>query len=141
MPISASSLKRLVLAYGAEVVKADEQEAETMVRVADEEEAVAWRRIPQPDSEVMVVSADEVMGQVRDEGWKEVKVASVSAASVGEEGEKGEGELRLEKHSLTSMAYGMPKRSPTTTGLKVIAAGWKRPNESSALTMAQSGSG
>ena len=30
---------------------------------------------------------------------KKVRVASVSAAAVGEEGAKAEGELRLEKHS------------------------------------------
>ena len=76
------------------------------MRVADEEEAVAWRRIPQPDSEVMVVSADGVMVHVRDEGWKEVKVASVSAASVGEEGEKAEGELRLGEAFVSSWPMG-----------------------------------
>ena len=47
----------------------------------------------------MVVSADGVMVHLRDEGWKEAKVASVSAAPVCEAGQKAEGELRLEKHS------------------------------------------
>ena len=97
--ISASSLQRLVLAYGTEVVRADEEEAEAMVRVPAEEEGVTWRRIPEPDSEVMVASADGVMVHLRAEGWKEAKVASVSAAPVGEAGAQAEGELRLEKHS------------------------------------------
>ena len=97
--ISASSLQRLVMEYGTEVVIADEIEAEAMVRVPEEEEGVAWRRIPDPDSEVMVVSADGVMVHLRDEGWKEAKVASVSAAPVCEAGQKAERELRLEKHS------------------------------------------
>ena len=97
--ISASSLQRLVMEYGAEVVMADEKEAEAMVRVPEEEEGVAWRRIADPDSEVMVVSADGVMVHLRDEGWKEAKVASVSAAPVCEAGQKAERELRLEKHS------------------------------------------
>ena len=69
------------------------------MRVPEEEEGVAWRRIPDPDSEVMVVSADGVMVHLRDEGWKEAKVASVSAAPVCEAGQKAERELRLEKHS------------------------------------------
>ena len=97
--ISASSLQRLVLAYGTEVVRADEEEAEAMVRVPAEEEGVTWRRIPEPDSEVMVASADGVMVHLRNEGWKEATVASVSAAPVGEAGAQAEGELRLEKHS------------------------------------------
>ena len=97
--ISASSMQRLVLEYGTEVVKAEASEAEAMVCVAAEEEGVMWRRIPEPDSEVMAVSADGVMVHLREEGWKEAKVASVSAAPVGEAGEKAEGELRLTKHS------------------------------------------
>ena len=39
------------------------------------------------------------MVHLLEEGWKEVRVASVSAAPVGEQGEKAEGTLRLEKHS------------------------------------------
>ena len=99
VPISASSMGRLVLEYGMEVVKAEASEAEAMVRVAAEEEGVTWRRIPEPDSEVMAVSADGVMVHLREEGWKEAKVASVSAVPVREAGEKAEGELRLTKHS------------------------------------------
>ena len=86
--ISASSLQRLVLAYGTEVVRADEEEAEAMVRVPAEEEGVTWRRIPEPDSEVMVASADGVMVHLRNEGWKEAKVASVSAAPEVRQGRK-----------------------------------------------------
>ena len=88
VPISASSMGRLVLEYGMEVVKADASAAEAMVRVAAEEEGVSWRRIPEPDSEVMAVSADGVMVHLREEGWKEAKVASVSAVPVREAGER-----------------------------------------------------
>ena len=56
-----------------------------------------------------------VMVHLRAEGWKEAKVASVSAAPVGEAGAQAEGELRLEKHSI-ELVYGMPSVSPTTTG-------------------------
>ena len=99
VPMSASTLKRLVKAYGGAVVEADAQEAEAMVRVPEEEEAVSYRRIPEPDSEVMAVSADGVMVHLREEGWKEAKVATVSAVPVSEGGERTEAELRLTKHS------------------------------------------
>lgn len=99
VPMSASTMKRLVRTYGSEVVAADEREAEMMVRVPKEEEEVSYRRIPEPDSEVMAVSADGVMVHLREEGWKEAKVAAVSAVPVREAGAKTEGELRLTKHS------------------------------------------
>ena len=99
VPMSASTMKRLVKAYGGEVVAADAQEAEAMVRVPKEEEGVSYRRIPEPDSEVMAVSADGVMVHLREEGWKEAKVATVSAVPVRETGAKTEEVLRLTKHS------------------------------------------
>ncbi len=52
VPISDSSLRELVLEYGTKVVHADEKEAEAMVRAPKQEEAVTWRQIPEPDSEV-----------------------------------------------------------------------------------------
>ena len=99
VPMSASTMKRLVKTYGSEVVAADAQEAEAMVRVPKEEEAVSYRRIPEPDSEVMAVSADGVMVHLREEGWKEAKVATVSAVPVREAGAKTEAVLPLTKHS------------------------------------------
>ena len=70
VPISDSSLQRLVVETGTTVVQADAQEAEAMVCVAKEEEGVTYRRIPEPDSEVMALSADGVMVHLREEGWK-----------------------------------------------------------------------
>ena len=99
VPMSSGTLKRLVKAYGSEVVEADAQEAEAMVRVPKEEEAVSYRRIPEPDSEVMAVSADGVMVHLREEGWKEAKIATVSAVPVREAGERTEKMVRLTKHS------------------------------------------
>ena len=110
----------MVLKYGTAVVKAEAEEAEAMVRVPKEEEALAWRQIPEADSEVMAVSADGVMVHLLDEGWKEVKVMSVSAVPVCEEGDKAKGELRW-RSTPTAQAYGTPRPSPTTTGPKVIA--------------------
>jgi hypothetical protein len=99
VPLSESALQRLAVEYGEAVVQADEQEAAAMVRVPKEEEAVLWRRIPEPDSEVMAVSADGVMVHLRDEGWKEVKVMSVSAVRCSnEQTDEAEGP-RLVQHS------------------------------------------
>ena len=99
VPISANSLQRLVMEYGTGVVLADGNEAEAMVCVPKEEAGFRWRRIPEPDSEMMVVSTDGVMVHLREEGWQEARVASVSAARPREAGENAEEELRLTKHS------------------------------------------
>ena len=62
-----------------------------MVRVPEEEEAVSYRRIPEPDSEVMAV-ADGVMVHLREEGW-------ISFGCTCKRGGGGEAVLRLTKHS------------------------------------------
>lgn len=98
VPMSESSLQRMMVEYGAVVVETEAQEAEAMVRVPQKEEAVLWREIPEPDSDVMAVSADGVMIHLREEGWKEVKIMSVSAVRSLDEG-KAEEEQRLENHS------------------------------------------
>ncbi len=98
VPLSASSLQRLTVAAGEALVAAEAQEAEAMVCVPQAEEAVLWRQIPAPDSEVMAVSADGVMVHLIDEGWKEVKVMSVSAVASDPEAE-GAPEERLSQHS------------------------------------------
>jgi hypothetical protein len=99
VPLSASALQRLTVAYGSAVVAAEAQAAEAMVRVPQAEEAVLWRQIPEPDSEVMAVSADGVMLHLVNEGWKEAKVMSVSAVPAQAAGADGEEERRLERHS------------------------------------------
>jgi hypothetical protein len=97
--MSESALQRLTVEYGSAVVQAEQEEAAAMIQVPKEEEAVLWRKIPQPDSEVMAVSADGVLIHLREEGWKEVKVMSVSAVRTpAEQTDEAEGQ-RLEKHS------------------------------------------
>ena len=49
--------------------------------------------------DIMAVSADGVMVHLREEGWKEARVASVLAVPVSAEGEQAKGEPRLERHS------------------------------------------
>jgi len=99
VPMSESALQRLTIEYGSAIVEADEAEARGMVQVPKEEEAVLWRRIPEPESDTMAVSADGVMIHLSDEGWKEVKVMSVSAVRTPEEENDSEDEQRLEHHS------------------------------------------
>lgn len=99
VPLSESTLQRLVVEYGNALVRAEEQEAAAMVGVPKEEEAVQWRKIPKPDSDIMAVSADGVMIHLRDEGWKETKVMSVSALLPADESTTGAAPYQLKQHS------------------------------------------
>ena len=99
-----------------------------------------WRRKPPPDSEVLVVSADGVMVHLLEEGWKEVRWRASRLRLLASRGRKQRAHCAWRSIRI-ELAYGMLKRSPTPTEPKVVVAGWKRPNGSSALTMAQSGSG
>lgn len=100
--MSKSSLGRLVQEYGGKLVVEQKAEAEATVKVPGREEdmEVLWRNIPEPDSEVMAVCLDGALINIREEGWKEVKVATISAVEVEEhqEGEE-ESKVRLSKHS------------------------------------------
>lgn len=97
--LSNSSLQRLVEEMGKVVVANEEAEAQAMVRVPKHEEEVVWREIPEPDSEVMAVSSDGVMVNIREEGWKEVKAVSVSAVTHQTDAETGEQQVHLSHHS------------------------------------------
>ena len=50
-----------------------------MVEIPHEETEVVWREIAEPPSEVMNISMDGAMVNIRGEGWKEVKAVAVSA--------------------------------------------------------------
>lgn len=97
--ISKSTLQRLVNEAGEVVVEGQEAEARAMVQVPKEEEAVLWRQIPQPDSEVMAVSSDGVLLNIREEGWKEVKTVAISAVTHEVDEERGERKVHLSQHS------------------------------------------
>lgn len=97
--ISKSTLQRLVKEAGQVVVEAQTAEAVAMVRVPKEEEAVHWRQVPEPDSEVMAVSSDGVLVNVRDEGWKEVKMVAISAVTHEVNAETGASKVHLSRHS------------------------------------------
>lgn len=97
--ISKSSLGHLVKTYGGKIVTQQQLEAEATVKPPAKDEVVTVREMPRPDSEVMAISMDGAMVNIRGEGWKEVKTVSVSAVeTVGDE-ETGEIEVRLTRHS------------------------------------------
>lgn len=99
IPLSKSSLQRLVTEYGGQLVKAQAAEARAMVEVPKGDAEVVWRERVTPPSEVMAVSTDGVYIHVRDEGWKEVKISSVSAVTTTVDAESGEPTVTLTQHS------------------------------------------
>ena len=97
--VSKSSMGRLVKLYGGKIVIQQQAEAEAMVKPPTKDEVVTVREMPRPDSEVMAISMDGAMVNIRDEGWKEVKMVSVSAVETLSDEETGETEVRLSRHS------------------------------------------
>lgn len=78
---SKSSLHRLTGELGQAAAAQEAKVARAMTQVPTREDAVVWRKPPQPSRETLSVSADGVMIHLRQEGWKEVKVMSVSAVT------------------------------------------------------------
>jgi hypothetical protein len=81
MPMSKSNLGRLVKEYGSQVVAQQAAEAEATVKAPERGEEIVWCQLPAPASEVMAISLDGVLINIRGEGWKEVKVVSISGNS------------------------------------------------------------
>lgn len=100
LPLSKSSLTRLVTEFGGQVVAEQAAEAEAMVKPPAKDEEIIWREIPEPDSQVMNVSLDGTLINILDEGWKEVKIATISAVETEVVLEADEEkEVRLSHHS------------------------------------------
>ena len=102
VPMSKSSLHHLSQEYGGRLVELQAAEAEAMVKPPAKFDEATFRTVPQPDSEVMAVSLDGGMIHVRQEGWKEVKIAAVSAVERVEAGDPvlaDEPHVTLTKHS------------------------------------------
>lgn len=97
--LAKSTLQRLCEEAGGAVAAQEAAEAQALMslpkRESDEQEIVFRERV-EPESGVMSVSADGVLIHLREEGWKEVKVASISAV---EPVEAAGGEVRLTRHS------------------------------------------
>ena len=94
--LSKSSLQRLTDEAGQVVVEQQGLEAEVMVKAPDKEEIQSSRSLPEPDSEVMSVSMDGVMLNIVEEGWKEVKVVTISAVQQTEDEAQP---VKLSQHS------------------------------------------
>jgi hypothetical protein len=85
--LSKSTLQRLCEQAGLALATEQAAEAQALVRIPEREadgEEVHFRQRVEPDSEVMSVSVDGVMVHLIEEGWKEVKVVSISAVGSGE---------------------------------------------------------
>ncbi len=100
LPMSKSSLAELVEEYGERLVVIQADEAEAMVKAPERGEEIVWRDMPEPDSDIMAVSLDGAMVHLREEGWKEVRVATVSAVKTVVLVERDEEkEVHLTRHS------------------------------------------
>jgi hypothetical protein len=99
LPLSKSTLGRLVVETGQQIVAIQAEEAEAMVRIPAKEEPVLYRQVPEPDSEMMNVSSDGVTLRIREEGWKEVKIVTISAVHHKLDATSGELQVQLSRHS------------------------------------------
>lgn len=97
--MAKSTLQRLCQEAGLAVAAQQAHEAQAMVAVPTHEQEVVFRERVEPDSAVMSVSADGVLIHLKQEGWKEVKVASISAVEPVQSADAlGEG-VQLTHHS------------------------------------------
>jgi hypothetical protein len=97
--VSKSRLGELVKLYGSKIVTQQAAEASAMVKPPTQQEVITVRQMPQPDSEVMALSMDGAMVNIRGEGWKEVKTVCVSAVETETDAETGQVEVQLSHHS------------------------------------------
>lgn len=108
LPMSKSSLHRLVTSHGQKIAAQFEAEAEAMVKVPSKEEEVSWRTVPEPDSPHMNVSIDGVMVNLIGEGWKETKITAISAVEPVVDEETGEITVQLTRHSYRAGLWEAP---------------------------------
>jgi hypothetical protein len=99
LPLSKSTLQRLAQDTGQQLVTIQAEEADAMVRIPSKEDQVVYRPVPKPDSEIMNVSSDGVLLRIREEGWKEVKLVTISAVEQKVNARNGESQVHLSQHS------------------------------------------
>jgi hypothetical protein len=82
--MSKSSVARITQGFGKQVAEVKEEEANRAVAVSEVGESPRARRVAlqNPIEVVGNISSDGVMVLVREEGWKEVKIAAFSAVEV-----------------------------------------------------------
>ena len=83
-------------AYGGRLVA---QEAQATVQIPSKETEAVWRERAAPASEMMNISMDGAIVNIRGEGWKEVKLVNVSAVRHLHDTMTGNPIARLSDHS------------------------------------------
>jgi hypothetical protein len=96
--MSKSTLHRLTTQAGEQVAAQLAEEAEAIVRIPSQADAVVWRQPPEPDSPLMNVSSDGVLIRLRQEGFKEVKTVAVSAVEQVMDAQTGEPRVHRGAH-------------------------------------------
>ena len=99
MTLSKNSLQRLAKAYGGRLVAQQVAAAQATVAMPSKETEVVWRETVAPASEVMNISMDGAMVNIRGEGWKEVKLVTVSAVRHLRDAMTGKVVAHLSDHS------------------------------------------
>jgi hypothetical protein len=107
--LSKSNLSRLVDEYGGKLVELQADEADAVVKVPKTEDNVTLREVPEPDSHCMNISMDGALIHIRGEGWKEVKIATISAVTHPVEPETGEWSMQLTQHSYRAGLWDAPE--------------------------------
>ena len=97
--LSKNSLQRLAKAYGGRLVAQQVAAAQATVAMPSKETEVVWRETVAPASEVMNISMDGAMVNIRGEGWKEVKLVTVSAVRHLRDAMTGKVVAHLSDHS------------------------------------------
>lgn len=102
--ISAMSVWRIVQQAGQRVAEQQAAEAQKAAAPAQRDERPRQRRLPawEPIEGVGNLSTDGGMIHLREEGWKEVKIATVSQVDVDQDEETDEKTIRLHRHSYTA---------------------------------------
>lgn len=109
---SKSSLQRLTTAMGQVAAAQAAQHAQNLNSIPTTEDEVIWRNPPSPARETMAVSADGVMIHLRDEGWKEAKIMSVSAVTQALEPDTGTQQPTLSQHSYCAGLWDVATFTP-----------------------------
>jgi hypothetical protein len=109
---SKSSLQRLTGEIGKVAAAQAAKVARVMTQVPKREDEVIWRKPPEPPSDTLSVSADGVMVHLRQEGWKEVKVMSVSAVTQEAEPATGALQTTISQHSYCAGLWDVATFTP-----------------------------
>ena len=100
VPLSKSALQRVMQEYGSQLAAEESITAERLSAPGSlEDGGGSWPEQREPDAETMAISMAGVMVNTREEGWKEVKMAAISAVGCVPGQGDGASEVHLSKHS------------------------------------------